>query len=114
MMRAVFYEKNGTAAEVITFGELEIPQPGPGEVRVRLKCSGVNPSDVKSRAGLTRKIAFARVIPHSDGSGEIDAVGAGVARARVGQRVWTWNAQYKRAFGTCAEYVVLPERQAVP
>lgn len=112
-MRAAFYETNGAAAEVIRVGDVETPTPGPGEVRVRLACSGVNPSDVKSRAGLTRKIAFPRVIPHSDGAGEIDQVGDGVPPARVGERVWTWNAQYKRPFGTCAEYVVLPEAQAV-
>src|SRR5215472_7259712 len=66
----------------------ETPRPGRGEVRVRLAVSGVNPSDVKSRAGLTRKIAFARVIPHSDGAGEIDQTGEGVSPSRVGERVW--------------------------
>jgi NADPH2:quinone reductase len=80
---------------------------------VRLRTSGVNPSDVKSRAGLTRKIAFPRVVPHSDGAGEIDKVGDGVAASRIGERVWTWNGQWKRAFGTAAEYIVLPQRQAV-
>jgi len=113
-MRAAWYEKNGAAAEVLNFGEIETPRPGPGEVRVKLATSGVNPSDVKSRAGTARKIAFPRVIPHSDGAGEIDQVGDGVAAARVGERVWTWNAQWKRPFGTAAEYVVLPAAQAVP
>jgi NADPH2:quinone reductase len=112
-MRAAWYEKNGAAAEVLHVGEMETPRPGPGEVRVRLKTSGVNPSDVKSRAGTARKIAFPRVIPHSDGAGEIDAVGAGVAASRVGERVWTWNGQWKRPLGTAAEYVVLPQAQAV-
>jgi len=112
-MRAVWYEKNGTAKEVLQVGEVETPQPGPGEVRIKLKTSGVNPSDVKNRAGTTRKIAFPRVIPHSDGAGIIDAVGAGVARSRVGERVWTWNGQWKRPFGTAAEFITLPENQAV-
>ena len=112
-MRAVWYEKNGTANEVLQVGEVETPQPGPGEVRIKLKTSGVNPSDVKNRAGTTRKIGFPRVIPHSDGAGIIDAVGAGVARSRVGERVWTWNGQWKRPFGTAAEYITLPENQAV-
>jgi NADPH2:quinone reductase len=76
--------------------------------------SGVNPSDVKAREGRTRKIAYPRVIPHSDGAGVIDAVGDGVGKARVGERVWLWNAQWKRAFGTCADHVVLPEAMAVP
>ena len=78
-MRAAYYEKNGPVREVLRLGEVETPQPGPGEVRVKLATSGVNPSDVKSREGRTRKIAFPRVIPHSDGAGLIDAVGDGVA-----------------------------------
>jgi NADPH:quinone reductase len=112
-MRAAYYEKNGAADEVLHLGEVETPTPGPGEVRVKLATSGVNPSDVKNRAGTTRKIAFPRVIPHSDGAGEIDMVGEGVAAARVGERVWTWNGQWKRPFGTAAEFIALPESQAV-
>jgi NADPH:quinone reductase len=112
-MRAAWYEKNGAAADVLRVDEMETPRPGPGEVRVRLATSGVNPSDVKSRAGTARKIAFPRVIPHSDGAGEIDLAGEGVPRARIGERVWTWNAQWKRAFGTAAEYVTLASAQAV-
>jgi NADPH2:quinone reductase len=112
-MRAAYYEKNGPAAEVLHVGEVETPKPGPGEVRVRLRTSGINPSDVKSRAGLTRKIAFPRVIPHSDGAGEIDIAGDGVSASRVGERVWVWNAQWRRPFGTAAEYIVLPQEQAV-
>src|ERR1700746_1770825 len=85
-MRAAYYETNGTAREVLRVAEMETPQPGRGEVRVRLAVSGVNPSDVKSRAGLTRKIAFPRVIPHSDGAGEIDMIGDGVAQGRLDGR----------------------------
>jgi NADPH2:quinone reductase len=113
-MRAAFYEKNGPAREVLTIGEVDPPKPGPGEVRVKLKTSGINPSDVKAREGRTRQIAYPRVIPHSDGAGEIDMVGQGVPTRRVGERVWTWNAQWKRAFGTCADYVALPAALAVP
>jgi len=113
-MRAAYYETNGAAREVLHVGEVETPKPGCGEVRVRLAVSGVNPSDVKGREGRTRKIAFPRVIPHSDGAGVIDAVGDGVPGSRKGERVWVWNAQWKRAFGTCAEYVVLPAAYAVP
>jgi NADPH:quinone reductase len=111
-MRAAYYEKNGPAAEVLKVAEVEMPQPGPGEVRVKLRFSSVNPSDVKARAG-SRKAMTPYVIPHSDGAGEIDAVGRDVARSRIGERVWTWNGQWKRPFGTCAEYIVLPEQQAV-
>jgi NADPH2:quinone reductase len=113
MMRAAFYEKNGMASDVLKLAEIDTPRPGPGEVRVRLRTSGVNPSDVKAREGRTRKIAYPRVIPHSDGAGDIDMVGDGVAQARIGEPVWTWNAQWKRADGTCAEYVVLPSALAV-
>ncbi len=113
-MRAVWYDRQGPAGEVLTYGELPTPSPGPGEVLVRLASSGVNPSDWKSRSGRGRPMAFPRVIPHSDGAGHIEAVGEGVPRQRIGQRVWTWNGQWKRAFGTAAEYVALPSEQAVP
>jgi NADPH:quinone reductase len=111
-MRAAFYEAMGPARDVLRMGEVETPKPGPGEVRVRVRTSGVNPSDVKSR-GL-RKLLFPRVIPHSDGAGEIEAVGAGVPASRVGERVWLWNGQFQRPFGTAAEFIVLPAAQAVP
>lgn len=113
-MRAAYYERNGTPREVLQVGELVTPHAGPGEVRVKLATSGVNPSDVKSRQGTTRKIAFPRVIPHSDGAGVIDEVGTGVPQSRIGERVWVWNGQWKRAFGTAAEFIVLPSSQAVP
>ena len=113
-MRAAFYDRTGPAREVLQLGEIETPQPAPGQVRVRLSASGVNPSDVKSRAGArTRILPFPRIIPHSDGAGSIDAVGAGVSPERVGQRVWIWNAAWGRPSGTAAQYVVLPEAQAV-
>src|SRR5688572_11392961 len=112
-MRAAYYERNGHAQQVLKVAEVETPKPGPGEVRVKLATSGVNPSDVKTRAGTVRKIAFPRVIPHSDGAGTIDAVGEGVDKARLGERVWIWNGAWKRPFGTAAEYIALPSRQAV-
>ncbi|AMN42491.1 NADPH:quinone reductase [Rhodoplanes sp. Z2-YC6860] len=113
-MRAAFYERNGAARDVLHVADVDTPIPGPGEVRVRLKASGVNPSDVKAREGRTRKIAYPRVIPHSDGAGVIEMVGDGVPAQRQGERVWVWNAQWKRPHGTCAEYVVLPAQYAVP
>ncbi len=112
-MRAAYYERNGSASEVLRIGEVEMPQAGPGEVRVKLATSGVNPSDVKSRQGTTRKIAWPRVIPHSDGAGVIDQVGDGVKKSRINERVWVWNGQWKRALGTAAEYIALPTEQAV-
>lgn len=110
-MKAGWYEKNGAAREVITVGEMPTPEPGNGEVRVRLHASGVNPSDVKSRAG--RPLIAPRIVPHSDGAGVIDAVGPGVDATRVGERVWVWNGQWKRPFGTAAESIVLAAGQAV-
>jgi NADPH2:quinone reductase len=112
-MRAAYYEQNGSAREVLRVGEVETPQAGPGEVRVKLATSGVNPSDVKARQGSTRKITWPRLIPHSDGAGVIDQVGDGIAKSRLGERVWVWNGQWKRAFGTAAEYIALPAAQAV-
>lgn len=110
-MKAVWYSENGPARQVLTHGTLPTPEAGPGEVRVRLITSGVNPSDVKSRRA--RPLDAPCIVPHSDGAGWIDQVGAGVDPARLGQRVWTWNAQWQRPMGTCAEYVVLPQAQAV-
>jgi NADPH2:quinone reductase len=88
------------------------PEPGPGEVLVRLATSGVNPSDVKTRAG-SRPMVSPRVIPHSDGAGVIEAVGPDVPAVRIGERVWIWNGQWKRPFGTAAELIALPAEQAV-
>ena len=114
-MQAAYYDQTGPARDVLTLGELPDPEPAAGEVRVRLHASGVNPSDVKSRAGLRSKnLPFPRIVPHSDGAGVIDRVGAGVPPTRIGERVWLWNAAWGRAHGTAAEYVALPARQAVP
>jgi NADPH2:quinone reductase len=113
-MRAAYYDKIGPARDVLKVGDVPTPEPGAGEVRVKLAASGVNPSDVKMRVGMTRRPeSYPRIIPHSDGAGVIDKVGSGVPAARVGERVWTWNARWGRAFGTAAEYVTLPAEQAV-
>jgi NADPH2:quinone reductase len=113
-VRAACYQRTGPAAEVLRPEDLPIPEPAADEVRVRVATSGVNPSDVKSRAGLrTTSLAYPLIVPHSDGAGVIDAVGARVPAARIGERVWTWNAAWKRAFGTAAQYVALPSEQAV-
>ncbi|MEZ5872082.1 MAG: NADPH:quinone reductase [Nitratireductor sp.] len=111
-MKAALYRRNGPAAEVLEIIEMPKPQPRPGEVLVRVAFSGVNPSDVKSRAG--RPLNGSYQIPHSDASGTIEAVGEGVAHTRVGETVWTWNGAWKRPDGTCAQYVALPQEQAVP
>jgi NADPH2:quinone reductase len=113
-MRAVWYEATGPADSVLRYGIVDDPLPGPGEVRVQIRASGVNPSDVKARSGTRGPMSFARVIPHSDGAGEIDAIGVGIDASRLNERVWLWNAAWKRANGTCAEYVCLPADQAVP
>jgi NADPH2:quinone reductase len=113
-MQAAFYTRQGPAAEVFQVGEQPTPQPAAGEVRVRLTVSGVNPSDYKvRRGGFGRALAYPVVIPHSDGAGVIDAVGAGVPETRIGERVWIWNGQWERPFGTAAQYIALPSAQAV-
>ena len=111
-MKAVWYERNGPA-EVMQVGEMPEPQPGPGEVRVKVMSSGVNPSDWKRRVGLTARIAFPRVIPHQDGAGIIDRVGEGVPASRLGERVWLFESQFGRPFGTAAEYTVQPSGHVV-
>lgn len=113
-MLAAWYEEQGPAAEVFRYGEQPEPTPGPGEVRVRMRISAANPSDWKNRKGGGGRALFAPlVIPHSDGAGDIDAVGEGVPASRVGERVWIWNGQWRRAFGTAAQYIALPSAQAV-
>jgi NADPH:quinone reductase len=111
-MKAAWYSRNGEARDVLVLGELPDPVPGPGDVRVKLATSGINPSDVKSRRA--RPLNAEKVVPHSDGAGVIDMVGKGVPESRVGERVWVWNGQWKRPFGTACELIVLPQEQAVP
>lgn len=112
-MLAAWYERNGAAREVLQVGEQPDPLPGKGEVRVRLRASAVNPSDVKARGG-SRPVIRPRVIPNSDGAGTIDRVGPGVPRRRLRERVWVYNGQWQRPSGTSAQYIVLPAAQAVP
>ena len=112
-MRAVWYEENGDAS-VLQFGEMPDPEPGAGEVRVRVATSGVNPSDWKRRQVAGPGTAFPRVIPNQDGAGVIDRVGEGVPEGRIGERVWLYQSQFGRPFGTAAEYTVQPSIRAVP
>ena len=112
-MKAVWYESIGEAEQVLNYGDLEDPQINDGEVLVKLKTSGVNPSDVKIRAGARGELQFPRIIPHSDGGGIIVKVGEEVSEDRIGERVWIWNGAFGRAFGTCSELIVLPSSQAV-
>src|SRR6202048_4296209 len=114
-MKAVWYERTGAAPDVLSFGDMPTPMAGPGEVRVRLEASGVNPADVGRRAGSYRAMEFPRVIPNSDGAGIVDQVGDGVTRLSVGQRLWLYNGPRDgRAFGTAAEYIALAERLVTP
>lgn len=114
-MQAAIYERTGPAREVLRVVEVPDPRPAPGEVRVRLRASGVNPTDWRSRSGNSgRPMAFPQQTPGQDGAGEIDAVGAGVDRERLGERVWVYHAALGRPGGSAAQYVVLPEEQAVP
>lgn len=114
-MRAALFERTGPAAEVLQMVDIATPEPGPGDVRVRVHASGVNPVDVKTRGGArTTQLAFPHITPHSDGAGVIDAIGTGVPSARLGERVWLYNACWGRPQGTAAEFVVLPSAQAVP
>jgi NADPH2:quinone reductase len=112
-MRAALYDRYGPAGEVLRVEEIERPEPGPGEVRVRIEASGVNPTDWKSRGGSVPRPIDQFQIPHHDGAGVIDAVGDGVEPSRNGQRVWIWSAAASRRWGTAAEWAVVPDRQAV-
>ena len=113
-MKAVWYSSFGKANDVLEYGEQEAEQPGAGEVLVRLKCSAVNPSDVKKRMGASPALlSQGYVIPNSDGAGVIEAIGEGVDQRRLGERVWVYNGQHGRRKGTSAEYITLPQEQAV-
>jgi NADPH:quinone reductase len=113
-MRAAVYRSTGAAHEVLRVEDIPRPDPGPGEVLVRVRASGVNPTDHKTRAGATARPIDEFQVPHQDGAGVIEAVGAGVDPARVGERVWVWLAAFGRRWGTAAEWTVVPARQAVP
>ncbi|MFZ8985131.1 MAG: alcohol dehydrogenase catalytic domain-containing protein, partial [Steroidobacteraceae bacterium] len=113
-MKAAWFNKFGPATEVLELGELPDPVPAAGEVLVRLHTSGINPSDVKKRAGaFPNLLDGGLVVPNSDGAGVIVAVGEGISADRVGERVWVYQAQYGRRLGTAAELVALDARRAV-
>lgn len=112
-MQAAWFDSFGAAEEVLQVGKLDTPIAGDGEVLVRLRCSGINPSDVKKRAGsFANLLDEGRIIPNSDGAGIIESVGEGVESSRVGERVWVYQAQFARRFGTAAEYVAIDARRA--
>ncbi len=121
-MRAGWYEQKGGAREVIEVGEMEAPEPGAGEIRVRLRASGVNPTDCKRRAGQGAEDwgyyrhfpDYPRIIPNNDGAGVVEKLGPGAAGHEVGARAWVFNARYRRAFGAAAQYVCLPARLLAP
>lgn len=113
-MKAVWYDALGPAADVLRVGELPTPLPGPGEVRVRLAASAINPADANRRAGRGHPMEFPRVVPHSDGAGTVDAVGAGADPAWLGRRVWLYFGQRGRAWGTAAQYICLPQELVAP
>jgi NADPH2:quinone reductase len=111
-MRSIVYSRTGSSS-VLSLAEREPAMPGPGEVRVKVAVSGVNPTDWKARAGSGAKLAFDEIVPNQDGAGVIDAVGDGVAELAVGDRVWLYLAQHERPTGTAQEYTVVPAERAV-
>jgi len=113
-MKAAVYTNIGSARDVLRVEEVERPEPGPGEVLVRVHASGVNPTDYKTRSGMTARPIDGFQIPHQDGAGVIEAVGADVDQARLGERVWVWLAAFGQRWGTAAEWTVVPSRKAVP
>jgi NADPH:quinone reductase len=113
-MRAALYDRYGPASEVLRVDDVERPEPGPGQVRVRIEASGINPTDWKSRSGATPRPMAGFQIPHHDGAGVIDATGEGVDPGRNGQRVWLWLAAAGSPWGTAAQWSVVPQEQAVP
>ena len=113
-MKAVLHDHHGPAGEVLRFEDVEPPEPGPGQVRVKIEVSGINPTDWKSRSGATPRPIAGFQIPHHDGAGVIDAVGEGVDPGRTGQRAWVMMAAAGSPWGTAAEWTVVPQEQALP
>jgi NADPH:quinone reductase len=114
-MRAAWYEKQGPAREVFVVGEMPDPRPSAGEVRIRIAASGINPGDIKKRQdSFGLGMPYPRVIPHSDGAGQVDQVGEGVSPEWIGRRVWCYGAQSYRPFGTAAEFTVVPLDHVAP
>ena len=114
-MRAAWYEKQGPARDVLVFGEMPDPRPAAGEVRIRIAASGINPGDIKKRQdSFGLGMPYPRVIPHSDGAGRVDQIGEGVPSDWVGRTVWCYGAQSYRAFGTAAEFTVVPLDHVAP
>jgi len=112
-MKAAFYDRQG-GPEVLTIGELPDPEPGHGQVRVKVAISGLNPTDLKTRGGFAgAPMPFPKIVPHQDGAGTIDKVGPGVSSDRIGERVWLYKAQTGQPYGTAAQYVTLPSEHAV-
>src|ERR1700726_1661790 len=112
-MKAAFYESYGSARDVLKIGYLPNPIPQPGEVLVRIHFSGVNPSDCKRRQGIRDRPGYPLIIPHNDGAGVVEKTGPGVDPNRVGERVWIWSGQRRRAHGTGAEYIAVASANAV-
>ena len=113
-MKAAFFRRQGPAREVFEIGTLSDPHPATGEVRVRIRASGINPTDTYTRSGVRRRgMPFETIVPNQDGAGVIDEVGEGVARERIGERVYVTMAQWQRPWGTASEYVALPADRAV-
>jgi NADPH:quinone reductase len=114
-MKATWYDRQGKALEVIQYGDLPIPEFSADQVLVQIHASAVNPSDTKKRSGWGGMgMGFDRVIPHQDGSGIITTVGANVSADRLGERVWLYESQLRRAWGTAAEYIAIDQAQAIP
>jgi NADPH:quinone reductase len=111
-MKAALYRGTGPAREVLTVEDIARPEPGPGEVLVRVHASGINPTDWKARSGATARPVDGFQVPHMDGAGVIKAVGPGVDPARVGERVWLWFVAFGRRWGTAAEWTVVPAERA--
>ena len=113
-MRAARYSSEGPAAEVLSVATILVPKPGPNQVRVKLDFSGINPTDVKTRAGLTARDLADFQIPHQDGAGVIDIVGANVDPSRIGERVWVMLSSLDSVYGTAAEYCIVDVSKVRP
>ncbi len=106
-MFAVIIEETG-GPDVLRYGEIATPEPGPDDIRVRIAYAGVNPADWKNRQGMLaafRPYTFPCVIGF-DAAGVVDAVGANVSGFTPGDRVFTPTNHGQGGQGSYAEFAI--------
>lgn len=107
--KAAYYDNHGAARDVLKISHFYIPAPEDDEVQIEIMFSGVNPADVKFRAGLREKKSFPTIIPHHDGAGIVTKIGKNVTKFKENDKVWICNGSWRRSHGTACSMINIPE-----